>query len=94
MSQLSTGLCQEKQPAISVPPLEAARMLSICQSRVYGLMRNGELESYQDGRSRRIPVESIFDYRARRLAESAGGWRQITPQPPRQRKRQQSGKRA
>ena len=91
MSQLSTGLSRhEKQSAISVPPLEAARMLSICQSRVYGLMRNGELESYQDGRSRRITVESIYAYRARRLAKSAGGWQQIVPRPP----RQQSGKRA
>ena len=76
MSQLSTGLShQEKHTALAVPPREAARMLSLSLSRVYELLRNGELESYQDGRARRITVTSIYALLARRLAASAGVWR-------------------
>ena len=92
MSQMSTGLShQEKQAALAVPPREAGRLLSLGLSEVYERMRNGELESYQDGRARRITMKSIHTYLARRLAASAEGWKQITPQP-RHRGRQQSSR--
>jgi hypothetical protein len=39
-------------------------------SRLYRLMRSGELPSYWDGRARRITVASIHDYVARRLADA------------------------
>ena len=78
MSQLSTGLGrQEKQAPLAVAPREAGRLLSMCQTRVYELMRSGELESYRDGpRARRIPMQAIHDYVARRRAASADGWQQ------------------
>jgi excisionase family DNA binding protein len=80
MSQLSTGIGhQEKQAALAVAPREAGRLLSMCQTRVYELMRSGELENYRDGRARRIPMEAIHNYVARRRAASADGWKQITP---------------
>ena len=63
------------EPAIplplAVPPREAARLLSISLRRIYSLLSAGALESYCDGRTRRIPVKAIEAYIARRLA--AGG---------------------
>ena len=70
---------------LAVPPSAAGHMLSLSLSEVYERMRDGELESYQDGRARRITMKSIHAYMARRLADSANGWQQITPQPPRSR---------
>jgi excisionase family DNA binding protein len=70
---------------LAVPPREAGHMLSLSLSEVYERLRNGELASYVDGRARRVIVASIHAYMTRRLADSANGWRQITPQPPRRR---------
>jgi excisionase family DNA binding protein len=70
MSQLSTAPNHEKRPPIAVPPIEAARMLSLGLSRLYQLMRAGELEDFHSGRSRRITVRSIEAYVARQLAHS------------------------
>ena len=82
MSQMSTGLShQEKQAALAVPPREAGRLLSLGLSEVYERMRKGELESYQDGRARRITMKSIHTYLARRLAASADGWRGWSARP-------------
>jgi excisionase family DNA binding protein len=74
---------------VSVPPREAARLLNVGQSRLYKLLRDGELESYRDGRARRITMKSIHD-RVNRLGAADKKWQQIAPQPPRQRKRQQA----
>jgi len=52
-----------------VPPLEAARLLSLGMTKIYRLMRAGELVSYRDGRARRITTASIHEHMARRLAE-------------------------
>src|SRR5262245_53420527 len=94
MSQMSTGLSrQEKRtiPSLSllpfaVPPLEAARLLSLSTTRIYELMRVGRLISYRDGRARRITMASIRAYIARRLAANAGEWHPLNPQPPQRRK--------
>ena len=94
MSQTSTGLGhQEKQAVLAVAPREAGRLLSMCQTRVYQLMRSGELESYRDGRARRIPMEAIYNYVARRRAASANGWRQGNPPPSLRRGRQSQERR-
>jgi len=90
---MSTGLGhQEKQAQagtpLAVPPREAGRLLSLSTSRVYQLMRNGELGSYQDGRTRRITMASIHGYVARRLADTAGGWR-TWPHNPQSRHRRE-----
>jgi len=59
-----------------VSPREASRLLSVSLSRLYQLMRDGQLQSYLDGRARRITVTSIHHYIARQLAAAdAGGWR-------------------
>jgi excisionase family DNA binding protein len=49
-----------------VAPRDACRMLSIGLTRLYEL-KDGELESYRDGGSRRITVSSIHAYVTRRL---------------------------
>jgi excisionase family DNA binding protein len=64
MNQTST----DQSPPLVVKPREAARLLSLCPSSVYGLMRAGELESFRDGRSRRITMKSIEKYLARQLS--------------------------
>ena len=74
-------------PPLAVPPKEAGRLLSVSLSRLYELLRAGELQSYEDGYSRRITMASIHGYVERRLADSGGIWRQITAQP---RRRQQA----
>jgi excisionase family DNA binding protein len=95
MSQLSTGLGRrEKQPRsspsvapLAVPPQEAARLLSLGMWRIYQLMRAGELDSYQEGRARRITMASIHARMARQLAAARNdGWRQIAPNPAQHRK--------
>jgi excisionase family DNA binding protein len=93
MSQMSTGLGHgEKQGGtpLVVPPREAGRLLSLSTSRLYQLMRDGELQSYEDGRARRITVASIHAYIARRLADSVGGWR-TWPHHPQSRRPRERG---
>ena len=46
-------------PALAVTPREARRLLSIGNTHLYKLIGAGELESYRDGRARRITTESI-----------------------------------
>jgi excisionase family DNA binding protein len=91
---LSAPSAQASVTPLAVTPSDAARLLSIRMSHLYGLMRTGELHSFHCGRARRITVASIHAYIGRRLADSAGGWQQITPQPPRRHGRQQAQERA
>jgi len=56
-----------------VRPKGARRMLNCGQTRLYELIAAGELDSFLDGRSRKITVESIFRYIRRRLRESQSG---------------------
>ena len=53
-----------------VKPKVAWRMLGCGNTRGYELIAAGELESYKDGRSRKITIESIKRYVARQLAAS------------------------
>jgi AT hook motif len=54
-----------------VKPKVAWKMLGCGNTRGYQLLAMGELESFLDGRSRKITVESIRNYVARRLGKSA-----------------------
>ena len=51
-----------------VKPKEARRMLACGQTRLYELIAAHELDSFADGRSRKIVVASIHRYIAKRLA--------------------------
>ena len=54
--------------AIIVKPRTACRLLSVGNTRLYQLIKTGELDSFLDGRSRKITVASIERYISRRLA--------------------------
>jgi len=53
---------------IVVKPKAACLMLSCGIVRLYELLNTGQLESFLDGRSRKITVRSIEAYVARKLA--------------------------
>jgi len=55
---------------LAVRPREAWRMLGCGNSHGYELLARGELESFTDGAARKITVDSIKRYIARRLAKS------------------------
>lgn len=55
-----------------VKPKVAWKMLACSNTRGYELLAAGELDSFRDGRSRKITTESIRRYVARHLAESTG----------------------
>jgi hypothetical protein len=55
-----------------VKPREARCMLACGNTRLYELLAAKELDSFLDGRSRKITVESIRRYIARRLATAVG----------------------
>jgi len=56
--------------ALAVRPKTAWRMLGCGNSHGYELLARGELESFTDGSARKITVDSIKRYIARRLAKS------------------------
>jgi hypothetical protein len=79
MSIWSTGPF-ELGPLV-VKPKAAWRMLNCSNTRGYQLLAAGELDSFLDGRSRKITIESIQRYVARRLSQSSN-----PKQDPRQQK--------
>lgn len=56
-----------ESPLVATPN-QAMKALMVSRSTLYGLINNGELDSYTEGRSRRITVKSISAYVDRRLA--------------------------
>ncbi len=56
--------------AVLLTPEQAAASLAIGRTKVFELLRNGELESVRIGSCRRIPSEALQDYvfRLRRSA--------------------------
>jgi hypothetical protein len=77
MSVPSTNVAHETHSAdanpdlLLVKPRAACRMLACGNTRLYELLAAGELESFLDGRSRKITVASIHRLIARRLATEA-----------------------
>jgi excisionase family DNA binding protein len=56
--------------ALGIKPKKACKVLDCGTTHVYDLMKKRELESYLDGRSRKITTASIREYVTRRLAAS------------------------
>jgi excisionase family DNA binding protein len=52
-------------------PNQAMAMIQVSRKKLYELINTGELESYTEGKSRRITIKSINQYIARRLAAEA-----------------------
>jgi hypothetical protein len=57
---------------LGVSPRETARLLNIGQTRVWALIGSGELESYKEGRSRKVTMRSIRARHERQLAVAPG----------------------
>jgi hypothetical protein len=76
---------------LAVSPRVASRLLSLGNTRLYQLIRNGDLDSYIDGqRARRITMASIKRYIKRRLRAQTngnGGMRYASSPNPRGRPR-------
>jgi excisionase family DNA binding protein len=60
-------------------PEQAATTLAICRTKLYELLRTGQLESVQIGSSRRVPAAALSEY-VQRLRDQArvpvGSWDQ------------------
>jgi excisionase family DNA binding protein len=59
-----------ESPLVATPN-QAMKALMVSRSTLYSLINAGDLQSYTEGRSRRITVKSIGDYVERRLAAEA-----------------------
>ena len=70
MSNHSSELSDNERLVVS--PARAKAMLDCGTTRLYQLLAAGELESFRDGKSRKITVSSIRARVARKLAESRG----------------------
>jgi hypothetical protein len=68
MSQYSTGLGDDERLVVS--PRRARQMLDVGNTRLYELLKQNKLDSYADGRARKITVASIHRYIAERLEEA------------------------
>src|SRR5262249_61125372 len=63
---MMTAFNTEVEP-LAVKPRVAWQMLQCSNTRGYELLNRGELQSFRDGGSRKITVESIKNYVARQL---------------------------
>jgi excisionase family DNA binding protein len=67
---------------------QAAASLAICRTKVYELLRNGELESVQIGASRRIPADALAEYveglrtQAQGFSDPGGEWPTVLRRQP------------
>ena len=80
MSIASTGLSNYERLVVS--PRRARHMLDCGNTRLYELLKRNELESYLDGRSRKILVASIHRHIARRLAAERAAAAAPQARPP------------
>ena len=82
MNIFINGLGDDERLVVS--PRRAWHMLDIGNTHGYALLSAGELDSYLDGRARRITVASIRAFMARRLASDGAtstGPRQVEARP-------------
>jgi excisionase family DNA binding protein len=71
MSIHSCGQLKDASPLL-VKPSGACRLLGCGRTWLYELLKRGELQSFKDGKSRKITTESIVRYIERQLAASGG----------------------
>lgn len=78
--KVTGGTVGEHLEPLAVSPKTACKLLSIGNTRFYQLLAAGELESYRDGRVRRVTMRSINARIVRLLAaeDSTGAATSIT----------------
>jgi excisionase family DNA binding protein len=78
VSHMSANSIALEAPLVASPN-QAMRAIQVSRKKLYELINAGELESYTEGKSRRITVKSINEYIERRLAaEAARRGRRVT----------------
>jgi excisionase family DNA binding protein len=50
------------------------RRANVCKDKFYQLLHTGEIESYLDGRSRKVLIASVDAYIDRQIAQSKGSF--------------------
>lgn len=89
---MSSSFKPEAFAPLAVSPKKAATALDIGLTRVYELINLGEIESYRDGKSRKVIFASVKAYIARRIhaerTEDRKGW---TDRATRARREKKSG---
>jgi hypothetical protein len=76
-----TGRASGDLEPLGVSPRQAGHLLNIGQTRVWVLIGSGELESYKEGRSRKITMRSIRARHERQLAAAHGATEIAQPRP-------------
>lgn len=82
LAQLAQALAEQPRPAAVSEPApmpervlltveEAAERLGIGRSLAFRLIRDGELESVQIGRLRRVPASAVTDFATRLVARQS-----------------------
>jgi hypothetical protein len=71
MSKIHPEVTSRHIEPLLVGPGEAWKMLRCGNTYGYGLLSSGELDSFLDGKKRKITVASIHRYIARKLAAAA-----------------------
>ena len=92
MTTINQGITGRAVEPLLVRPRDAWRLLGCGNTRGYALLAAGELVSFLDGRARKITVESIHRYIARKLATAGatGAATSAAPQPRRRGRRGQT----
>jgi excisionase family DNA binding protein len=70
VSHMSSNSIELEAPLVASPN-QTMRAIQVSRKKLYELINTGELESYTEGKSRRITVRSINEYIERRLAAEA-----------------------
>ena len=58
-------------PRVLLSVEDAAERLALSRTRLYGLIKSGEIVSIRVGRLRRVPVEALAAFTARLIAEQS-----------------------
>jgi excisionase family DNA binding protein len=87
MSALHPGITGRASGAdldpLAVSPRQACRLLNVGNTYLYELINNDELESYLEGRARKITMRSIRTRQERQLAAAREADVSEAPQPRR-----------
>ncbi|MCP3461886.1 helix-turn-helix domain-containing protein [Bradyrhizobium sp. CCGUVB23] len=70
VSHMSPNSIALEAPLVASPN-QTMRAIQVSRKKLYELINSGELESYTEGKSRRITIKSINEYIERRLATEA-----------------------
>jgi hypothetical protein len=81
MTTIHPGITGRSIEPLLVRPREAWKMLGCGNTYGYELLNSGELDSFLDGKARKIVVASIHRYIARKL--TAAATTEAAPQPRR-----------